>query len=188
MEESAYWEAASSSASKQFSRHWTRRFITAFRRARHVSLSWARSTHSKLHPTSWWYILVLFSHQRLGLPKGLFSSVFPILKLLYNSHAHLYVPHTLTISFPVFGKLGKIIWTAQNINLLINQHLPLVLPVCSLPDSTCTYHVLYATGSTVPLAMSKQTFFRTVDDSEVCRSVASVSCKRIDCCDKSSDM
>jgi hypothetical protein len=38
----------------------TRKFITAFSRARHLSLSWARSSQSMLpHPTSWRSILIL---------------------------------------------------------------------------------------------------------------------------------
>ena len=51
----------------------TRRFITAFTTARHLSLLWARSVHA---PTSWWPILMLSSHLRLGLPSGLIPSVF----------------------------------------------------------------------------------------------------------------
>ena len=37
-----------------------------------------------LHPTSWRSILILFSHRRLGLPRGLLPSEFPI-KTLYAS-------------------------------------------------------------------------------------------------------
>ena len=49
----------------------TRRFITAFTSARHLSLSWASSIHSTLpHPTSWRSILILSSHLRFGLPRG----------------------------------------------------------------------------------------------------------------------
>jgi hypothetical protein len=51
-----------------------RRFITPITRARHLSLSWARSVQSMPppppHPTSWRYILMLFSHLRLCLPSG----------------------------------------------------------------------------------------------------------------------
>ena len=51
----------------------TRRFITAFTKARHLSLSWARSIqYIPQHPTSWRSILILFSHLRLGLTSGLF--------------------------------------------------------------------------------------------------------------------
>ena len=51
----------------------TRRFITAFTCARHLSLSQARSIQSMPpHPTSLSSILILSSHRRLGLPSGLF--------------------------------------------------------------------------------------------------------------------
>ena len=57
--------------------HGTRRFITAFISARHLSLSWAISIQSiPQHPTSWRSILILFSHLRLGLPSGLFPPGF----------------------------------------------------------------------------------------------------------------
>ena len=56
----------------------TRMFITTFKSARHLSLSWASSIHSiPPHPTSWRSILILSSHLRLGLPSGLFPSGFP---------------------------------------------------------------------------------------------------------------
>ena len=55
-----------------------RKFITAYKTARHLSLSWARSIHSKSpHPTSWRSTLILSSHLCLGIPSGLFPSVFP---------------------------------------------------------------------------------------------------------------
>jgi len=63
----------------------TRRFITAFTNARHLSLSWARSIKSiPPHPISWRSILILSSNLRLGLPNGLFPSGFPT-KTLYTS-------------------------------------------------------------------------------------------------------
>ena len=62
----------------------TRRFITAFTNARHLSLSWAKSIQSTPpHPTSWRSILILSSHLHLGLPTGLFPSGFPT-KTLYT--------------------------------------------------------------------------------------------------------
>ena len=76
----------------------TRKFITAFTSARHLSLSWARSTQSiPPHPTSWRSILILSSHIRLGLPSALLASGLP---LQYPVHTRLpYVPHALPISF-----------------------------------------------------------------------------------------
>jgi len=56
----------------------TRRFITAFTSALHISLSWARSIQPiPTQPTSWRSILILPSHLCLGFPSGLFSQVFP---------------------------------------------------------------------------------------------------------------
>ena len=76
----------------------TRRFITIFTSARHLSLSWASSIQSiPPHPTSWRSNFILSSHLRLGLPSGLFPSCFPT-KTLYTPlpspiratcHAHL---------------------------------------------------------------------------------------------------
>ena len=56
------------------------RFITAFTRARHLTLSWARSAQFMPpfpHPTSWSSTLILSSHLRLGLPSSLYPPGFP---------------------------------------------------------------------------------------------------------------
>ena len=51
----------------------SRRFITSFTSARHLSLSWTRLMQSiTQHTTSWMSILILHSHPCLGLPSGLF--------------------------------------------------------------------------------------------------------------------
>ena len=56
----------------------TRRFITAFTGARHLSLSRATLIQSKLpHPTTLRSILMLSYHLRLRLTSGLFKSGFP---------------------------------------------------------------------------------------------------------------
>ena len=70
---------------KEFSAFYgTRKFITAFTSACHLSLSWASSNQSiPPHPTSWRSILILSSHLRLGLPSGIFPSGFPT-KTLYR--------------------------------------------------------------------------------------------------------
>jgi hypothetical protein len=62
----------------------TRKFITAFTSARHLSLSWTRSIQSTpLHFTFWRSILLLSSHLRLGFLSNLFPSGFPT-KTLYT--------------------------------------------------------------------------------------------------------
>ena len=42
-----------------------------------------------------------------------------------------------------------------------NRHLPLVLPVCSIPETTCTCHIHCATVSKLPLTMTTQSVDRT---------------------------
>ena len=65
--------------------HGTRRFITALTSVRHLSLSWAIPIQFIYpSPTSWISILILSTHQRLGLPSGLLPSSFPS-KRLYTS-------------------------------------------------------------------------------------------------------
>ena len=85
----------------------TRRFITAFRSACHLSLSWATLIQSlPLHPTSWRSILILSSHLCLGLPSGLIPSGFST-KTLYTplfSHIHATRPAHLIL-------LDLITWT-----------------------------------------------------------------------------
>ena len=63
-----------------------RRFITAFTRFRHLSLSWARSIQSiPLHRISWRSILILSFHLRLGLPSSVFSLRFSHQNSVYVS-------------------------------------------------------------------------------------------------------
>ena len=76
----------------------TRKLITAFTSASHLSLSWASSIHSITpHPIFWESILTLSSHLRLGLPSGLFPSGFSI-KTLYMPLLSPYVLHAQPIS------------------------------------------------------------------------------------------
>ena len=64
--------------------HGTQRFITALTSVCHLSLSWASPIQFiYVHPTSWRSILILSTHLRLGLPRGLLPSGFPT-KTLYS--------------------------------------------------------------------------------------------------------
>ena len=56
----------------------TWKIITAFKSARHLSLSWAISIQSMpTHPTSWRSISILSSRLCLGLPSGIFPQISP---------------------------------------------------------------------------------------------------------------
>jgi len=75
----------------------TLRLIIAYKRAGHLSLSWARSIQSMSHPTSWRSILKLMSYLGLGVPNGLYLSGFPTKTL--NEHLLQHVLHTPPIPF-----------------------------------------------------------------------------------------
>jgi hypothetical protein len=88
--------------------HGTRKFITAFVSARHLSLFWASAIQSiPTQPTSWRSILILSSHLRVGLPNGLFPSRFHTktlyMPLLYTIRAtcpsHLCLLDSITWMF-----------------------------------------------------------------------------------------
>jgi len=76
----------------------TRRFITAFTKAHHLSLSWARSIQSMPHHTAWSSILIVSSHLRLGLPCGHFPSGL-LTKTLHSSSSSPNILHAPPISF-----------------------------------------------------------------------------------------
>ena len=79
--------------------HGTRRFITALTSVRHLSLSWASPFQSIYpHSTSWRFILILFTHLRLGLPVVSFPPVSPPRPYTPPS-PHPYAPHAQPISF-----------------------------------------------------------------------------------------
>ena len=104
MEQSPSWESNRTQLVNKFPTvYGTRKFITAFTTAHHLSLSWASSIQSMpLHPTCWRFSLILSSHLRLGLPSGLFHSGFPT-KTLYTPSPHPYALHAPLISFSILS-------------------------------------------------------------------------------------
>jgi hypothetical protein len=80
----------------------TRKFITVITRALQWSLSWARSIQSiQSRPISLKSIFILFTHLRLDLPSGLFSSGFPT-NILYG---FLWLPFVLQ-ALPISSSLS----------------------------------------------------------------------------------
>ena len=85
----------------------TRRFLTSFTNVRHLSLSWANSIQSTpSHLTSWWSILILSSHLRLGLPSSLFPSGFPTKNPVYASP----LPRTRYVTRPSHSSQFRLEW------------------------------------------------------------------------------
>ena len=109
----------------------TRRFITAFTSFRHPSLSWASPIQSTCpQPTSWRSILILSTHLRLGLPRGLFPSGFPTRTLYAPSPP--YEPHAQPISF--FPILSPAQYWARSTNLLAPRYAVSSIPPLHHPS------------------------------------------------------
>jgi hypothetical protein len=86
----------------------TLRFIIAFKRARHLSLSWATSIQSLPHPISWRYILILSFHLCLGLPGGLLPSGLPYRNFVCTapvSHKSIWPAHLIVLPVNLTGLL-----------------------------------------------------------------------------------
>jgi hypothetical protein len=127
MQHSPSWEANRFSASQEITHIlWNPKVITAFKIARHLSLTWANSNQS-ITPchTSWRSNLILPSHLRLGLPSGLFPSGFPT-KTLYRLLLSPYVLHA-----PPFS------WFDHR-RILGEQYRSIISSLCSFPHSPVT--------------------------------------------------
>ena len=110
----------------------SRRFITAFTSARHLSLSWASSIHSiPPHPTSWRSILILSSHLIQGLPSCLFPPCFltKTLCTLHLSPMHATCPAYLILPYLII----QTIFGEQYISLSSSLCSFLHCPVTSSP-------------------------------------------------------
>ena len=118
--QSPSWEANWFAASQEIPPFYgTRRFITAFTTVRHLSISWASSIQSiSLYSTSWKSILILSSHQRLGLPNGSFPQISPPKSYIPLSSTQ-YALHVRQSHSSRFDHLNNTVWALQIIQLLI---------------------------------------------------------------------
>ena len=110
----------------------TRRFITALKSVRHLSLSWTNPIQSIYpRPTSWRSILILSTHLCLGLPSGIFPSGLPT-KTLYTPSPHPYAPHAKPISF--FSILSPAHYWVRRTNHLAPPYAVFSIPPLTLPS------------------------------------------------------
>jgi len=133
--EQSPWEGNRVSASHKipaFCR--ARGFITAFKSARHLSLSWATLIQSMLsRPTSWRSILILFFHLLLSLPSGLFTSGGFTIKTLYTP-----LPFPIRATYPAYLILLDFITRT----ILGEEYRSLSSSLCSFPRSPVTSSIL----------------------------------------------
>ena len=111
----------------------TRRFITTFTSARHLSLSCASLIQSMTpHLTFWRSVLILLSHLHLGLPSGLFPSSIPT-KILYT----LLLSPVLATCHTLLILLDLITWT-----IFGEECISLSSSLCSFLHSPVTLSLL----------------------------------------------
>ena len=121
--------------------HGTRRFITALKSVRHLSLSCTSPIQSIYpHPTSWRSILILSTHLRLGLPSSLLPSGFPT-KTLYTPYPHPYAPHAQPISF--FSILSPAQYWVRSTNHLAPRYVETCISVIIYEIIVCICWSMY---------------------------------------------
>jgi len=124
-------------------------FITAFKSARHLSLSRVSSIQSiPPHPTSWRFILILPSHLRLGLPKwsqyqnSVYASLLPRTRCMSRpSHSRFITRKILgeqyRLSSSLCSFLKSLVTSSLSPQQLILKHpQPTVLPQYKRPSFT----------------------------------------------------
>jgi hypothetical protein len=100
--------------------HGTRRLITVFTRALHLSLSWTRWIQSiPPHHIYLRSILILSSHLPSGLPSGLLPSGFPTKTLFALIFGPCYMPYQ---SHPPSLHHSNYIWRRVQVTRLLNWH------------------------------------------------------------------
>jgi hypothetical protein len=113
-------------------------FITVLTSARHLSLSWARSIQSPKPPsTPWRSLLILSSHLRLGLPKGLFPQASPPKPCAHISPPLPHTRHMPSPSHSSYSKIQivKITCIKYSYILFVNLFTYLCYRVCSVSKS-----------------------------------------------------
>ena len=127
--------------------------LPSSQKAHHMSLSWARSIQSiPPHPTSWRYILILYSHLHPCLPSGLFLLRFPHQNSLYVS----VVSHTRYMSRPSFCSTQHVqfdwsLWVPFDVPApcprgdgVGSRSSPLILFTAHVKNAwSCTYSPMY---------------------------------------------
>ena len=141
MEQSFSWEAYRFAVKKLPSFCATRKFITAFTTARHLSLSWTKSIQSKpLHLTFSRSNLLFSCHLRLVLPSGLSPLSF------HTNTLYAAFPHTCCVSHPShssrFYHSSNVCWGVQSINLLLDPNI-FINNLFLNPLSQCSSLILF---------------------------------------------
>jgi len=139
MEQRAYWESNSSSASQKFPTfHVTRRFITPFTRVRNLSVWWARSMNFHVFKTQFLNIHLNIILQSMS---GLSSCLFPNGFLTNAQYAPL---STENASCPAHLILLYII----SRKLVDEGYISLSFSLCSFfhsPVTSCLWSILLST-------------------------------------------
>jgi hypothetical protein len=133
MEQRPYWQADSHSASQEILHllcnpkvHYQVHKIPRW------SLLWARCIQSRISdPISLRYIVLLFSHLRLGLPSGLFPSgfpskiLFPFLILSATCPTHRIILHLITLIIYCEAYIQVMKFLSMQSSLASRHFLPL---------------------------------------------------------------